>query len=438
MNNCAIRVENVGKRYRIRQGHERQRYIALRDVIAGKFATSARWLGELGRVKAPANQRSSKLGRSSLEDFWALKDISFDVRQGEVIGIIGRNGAGKSTLLKVLSRITTQTEGRVTLRGRLASLLEVGTGFHPELTGRENILLNGAILGMRRAEINSKFEEIVAFSGVESFLETPVKRYSSGMYVRLAFAVAAHLEPEILVVDEVLAVGDAEFQRKCLGRMRDVATSGRTVLFVSHNMNTVERLCNRVVHLDGGRVSGIFDDARHGIMTYLKGTSEGNPARWVNDGRHSYRHFRPVSLSARTSASDGRPGEPFSNAFPIVVEVDLDVHETDPALNIGLAVYDEQGNSLFWSFMKDVEESLWPSLASGPATFTVEIPPRWLNEGNYRVELLAGLHCRGWFLEPGVNAPSITFEIQGGLSDSPIWDSRRPGIWAPQLQWERV
>ena len=207
-------------------------------------------------------------GVSPTPDFWALRDVSFDVQQGEVLGIIGRNGAGKSTLLKILSRITEPTAGRVTLRGRVASLLEVGTGFHPELTGRENIFLNGAILGMSRAEIRRKFDEIVAFAEVEQFLDTPVKRYSSGMYVRLAFAVAAHLEPEILVVDEVLAVGDAEFQKKCLGKMGEVAKGGRTVLFVSHNMAAIRRLCSRVILLKNGRITQ-SGNVNQCIDTYL-------------------------------------------------------------------------------------------------------------------------------------------------------------------------
>ena len=216
--------------------------MVLRDVIADTVRSPLRWL------------RNGHSAPQTVEDFWALKDVSFEVRQGEVIGIIGRNGAGKSTLLKILSRITEPTEGRVTLSGRVASLLEVGTGFHPELTGRENIFLNGAILGMTRAEIAQKFDEIVAFAGTERFLDTPVKRYSSGMYVRLAFAVAAHLEPEILIVDEVLAVGDAEFQQKCLGKMGEVAHSGRTVLFVSHQLAVVENLCQLGLLLDRGRV----------------------------------------------------------------------------------------------------------------------------------------------------------------------------------------
>src|SRR4051812_9721885 len=241
-----IRVENLGKRYRIRHAQEgRGRYQSLRDVLAN----GARSLASRLTRSAP-----SKTSFPATEDFWALKDVSFDVQQGEVIGIIGRNGAGKSTLLKILSRITEPTTGRVTLNGRVASLLEVGTGFHPELTGRENIYLNGSILGMKRGEIDRKFDEIVAFSEVEQFLDMPVKRYSSGMYVRLAFGVAAHLDPEILVVDEVLAVGDAEFQRKCLGKMSDVAKNGRTVLFVSHSMAAVRAICRSGIMLANGRV----------------------------------------------------------------------------------------------------------------------------------------------------------------------------------------
>ena len=237
-----IAVEGLGKRYRLQHRHAGQTYVALRDVIAEAARSPWRWL-------------SSRAARGRVEEFWALKDVSFEVRQGEVLGIIGRNGAGKSTLLKILSRITEPTEGRAIMLGAAASLLEVGTGFHPELTGRDNIFLNGSILGMPRREVARKFDEIVAFAGVERFLDTPVKRYSSGMYVRLAFAVAAHLEPDILIVDEVLAVGDAEFQQKCLGRMGEVARSGRTVLFVSHHLATVENLCHRALLLDGGRVN---------------------------------------------------------------------------------------------------------------------------------------------------------------------------------------
>jgi lipopolysaccharide transport system ATP-binding protein len=279
MSEILISVENLGKKYRISHEGQRQRYIALRDVIAQKCAAPLRALLSNGRgsgstarlplrgnpTHSSANSAGS-VGASlpSKEDFWALRDVSFDVNRGEVVGIIGRNGAGKSTLLKILSRITEPSEGRVRIRGRVASLLEVGTGFHPELTGRENVFLNGAIMGMTKAEIRCKFDEIVAFAEVEKFLDTPVKRYSSGMYVRLAFAVAAHLEPEILVVDEVLAVGDVQFQKKCLGKMQDVAAKeGRTVLFVSHNMAAISQLTSIGVVLDRGGVlfHGPTDDA---------------------------------------------------------------------------------------------------------------------------------------------------------------------------------
>lgn len=242
MSNTVIKIENLSKRYII--GHETGvPYLTLRDMLASaasKF-NPINWLGK------------DKSGLAEKEEFWALKGINLEIKQGEKIGIIGRNGAGKSTLLKILSRITEPTTGSVKIKGRVASLLEVGTGFHPELTGRENIFLNGSILGMKKGEIKSKFDEIVDFSGIEKFLDTPVKRYSSGMYVRLAFAVAAHLEPEILLIDEVLAVGDAEFQKKCLGKMDDVAKQGRTVLFVSHNMGAVRQLCERGILLDKGR-----------------------------------------------------------------------------------------------------------------------------------------------------------------------------------------
>ncbi len=238
-----VEVDSIGKRYRI--GANKEKYLSLRDEIV-------KWL--------------SPRKRAARSDFWALNDISFSVQPGEVVGIIGRNGAGKSTLLKILSKITPPTTGRIVRRGRVASLLEVGTGFHPELTGRENIYLNGAILGMSRKEIASKFDEIVEFSEVERFLETPVKRYSSGMYVRLAFAVAAHLEPEVLVVDEVLAVGDVAFQKKCLGKMNSVAKSGRTVLFVSHNMPAVRNLCGRAILLDSGRI--VKDGDTDGVIDH--------------------------------------------------------------------------------------------------------------------------------------------------------------------------
>lgn len=295
MNNDAIiSVEGLGKRYSLRH-KSGERYTALRDVLASKFAAPWRRLtasrprdngrqdhgtgpvvsGQLSGGPVISGQLSSGpvVSGPRTEEFWALRDVSFSVRKGEVLGIIGRNGAGKTTLLKILSRITEPTEGRIRIKGRVASLLEVGTGFHPELTGRENIFLNGAILGMTKAEIKKKFDEIVAFAETEKFLDTPVKRYSSGMYVRLAFAVAAHLEPEILVVDEVLAVGDTEFQKKCLGKMESVATrEGRTVLFVSHNMEAVRALCSNAINLDCGRIraSGTVEDVIEDYLRFIQ------------------------------------------------------------------------------------------------------------------------------------------------------------------------
>ena len=280
MSDAVIKVENLAKRYLV--GHrsaQGERYTTLRDVIVREARNFTRRAidGLRGRQIVQGDE---------VEEFWALKDVSFEVRPGEVIGIIGRNGAGKSTLLKILSRITEPTVGRVRLRGRVASLLEVGTGFHPELTGRENIFLNGCILGMKRQEIRRKFDEIVAFAEVEKFLDTPVKHYSSGMYVRLAFAVAAHLEPEILVIDEVLAVGDATFQQKALAKLDGVVGSGRTVLFVSHNMTAVQSLCSRVIHIESGQVK-----------------SQGDPITEVRNYLSSARLQRETNRSARVGES---------------------------------------------------------------------------------------------------------------------------------------
>jgi lipopolysaccharide transport system ATP-binding protein len=279
-----IKIEGLSKKYQLGQNHSQGtlRHI-IQDVATAPFKMFS---------------RARKKAAEPAGEFWALKDVSFSVKKGEVVGVIGRNGAGKSTLLKVLSRITEPTEGRIGIKGRIASLLEVGTGFHPELTGRENIFLNGAILGMTRKEIRRKFDEIVTFSEVEKFLDTPVKRYSSGMYVRLAFAVAAHLEPEILVVDEVLAVGDLEFQKKCLAKMQNVANSGRTVLFVSHNLSTISTLCTSAIHMHQGRckLSGSTEEVIHAYLTEL--TSQEivglPPERRPGTGEYRFRHIRPA------------------------------------------------------------------------------------------------------------------------------------------------
>jgi lipopolysaccharide transport system ATP-binding protein len=311
MSELAVRVEGLGKEYRL--GGPRERYATLRDQVNKLASAPLRALRGRG-------ERSEQDGL-----FWALKDVSFEVPRGEVVGIIGRNGAGKSTLLKILSRITEPTEGEVDINGRVGSLLEVGTGFHPELSGRENVYLNGAILGMRRTEITRKFDEIVTFAEVEKFIDTPVKHYSSGMYMRLAFAVAAHLEPEILIVDEVLAVGDAAFQKKCLGKMGEVARGGRTVLFVSHNMQAVSQLTTAVALLDGGRVA-FYGSTPEGVARYSAGvfseTSLGEPYRAAPD------RAEPHVAAARVKTSDAFGehvcGRPITFEFAVKLDRELD------------------------------------------------------------------------------------------------------------------
>ena len=305
-----IRAEGLGKQYLIGHQAERENYVALRDVIA-------RAARNLARTTADVMHGRPSIGGDEVEAFWALRDVSFEVARGEVVGVIGRNGAGKSTLLKVLSRITEPTCGRVEIRGRVASLLEVGTGFHPELTGRENIFLNGAILGMSHAEIRRKFGEIVAFAEIEKFLDTPVKRYSSGMYVRLAFAVAAHLEPEILVIDEVLAVGDAEFQKKCLGKMGEVASLGRTVLFVSHNMAAVENLCPRSMLLERGRI--IQSGSSADVISAYVATTEPAGRNLAAEPRSAW--AKPWIVEVRLVDPEGVDADTFAMGAPIRIRL---------------------------------------------------------------------------------------------------------------------
>jgi lipopolysaccharide transport system ATP-binding protein len=310
LNDLVIRAEGLGKKYVIGHETEREPYTALRDVIGRRAKAVLRRTSDMLRGRAI-------VAGDITEEFWALKDVNFEIKRGEVVGIIGRNGAGKSTLLKILSRITEPTKGRVEIRGRVASLLEVGTGFHPELTGRENIYLNGAILGMSRTEIRRKFDEIVAFAEVERFLDTPVKRYSSGMYVRLAFAVAAHLEPEILVVDEVLAVGDAEFQKKCLGKMQDVAEhEGRTVLLVSHNLAAIGSLANRALLLEKGALthSGKAVDA---VSAFLSRGVRGTTYLTSKANTSSAPHFSKIELLTSEPGGTHQYGSPLELIFTI-------------------------------------------------------------------------------------------------------------------------
>jgi lipopolysaccharide transport system ATP-binding protein len=429
MNASIISVEGLGKRYRVRQESAGFQYVALRDVLTAKVASLA------GRLRLAPRRPPERC-----DEFWALRDVSFEVNRGQVVGIIGRNGAGKSTLLKVLSRITEATEGRVSLDGRIASLLEVGTGFHPELTGRENIRLNGVILGMTRAEIARRFDEIVAFAGVEQFLDTPVKRYSSGMYMRLAFAVAAHLDPEILIVDEVLAVGDAHFQKKCLGRMTEVASEGRTVLFVSHNMNAVESLCTKALYLERGRIQAQGSDVRGIVTKYLSGSDLGDdPASvWYNtDGMLDHPVMQPLYFAIEDA--NGRPlSRTIRNDEPLFVVIRAEIRQLDPALCLGFALFNQDSHLLLWSLTTDGSEGTWPRLERGVMELRCALPTRFLNEGLYRLEMNCSLHCREWLAEPGSSSPGLHFQIQGGLSDSPYWLEARPGILAPELGWKRT
>jgi len=425
----AIKVENLSKKYII--SHEKK--TASYETFSDSLIQTGRNIGN--RIIHPFRRSETAPEK---EEFWALKDINFEINQGDKVGIIGRNGAGKSTLLKVLSRITEPTSGKIHINGRIASLLEVGTGFHPELTGRENIYLNGAILGMTRKEIKLKFDEIVAFSEVEKFLDTPVKRYSSGMYVRLAFAVAAHLESEILVIDEVLAVGDVDFQKKCLGKMGEVGKEGRTVIFVSHNMNAIMQLCNQVALLDKGELIKKSKEVRPVIQRYLSHNDSGSKqSEWINfDDKYSDPHFKLTKFSIKDKDSKVLT-EPSSNDENLKIVIEGEVETLDKALQVGYALYDDQNNLLYWSIFNDSDEANWPDIEQGENRLASNIPKRFLNEGSYRLELIIALYFRYWIVEPEKNSPSIYFSIQGGLSDSPYWMIRHPGLLAPELKWSK-
>ena len=397
MSDVIISVENLGKRYILsHQGSGKGGYQRFSEKLEHWAKSPWRLFQQSmesrrGRtIHGKLNGEAGRSGDSGIhgkldgaagerEEFWALKGVSFEVKRGEVVGIIGRNGAGKSTLLKILSRITEPTEGRVTLRGRVASLLEVGTGFHPELTGRENIFLNGAILGMSKAEIRKKFDEIVAFAEVERFLETPVKRYSSGMYVRLAFAVAAHLEPEILVVDEVLAVGDAEFQKKCLGKMKDVATGGRTVLFVSHNMQAVKHLCSRAILLEAGSLSQ-NDNVDKVITTYsLKASKSG--AYWVSSDSNKKNglYFKTIKIELQ--------GQQPSHKLQITTILQSDMRHKPGFL--AFDILDSTGVSIMQA-IPEINPFIDSQSPTREVVSIIELPP--LIPGQYRMTAWVGSH----------------------------------------------
>ena len=373
MSEVVIKIENVGKQYHLGKvgtgtiSHDLNRWWA---KVRGKEDPYLK-IGEV-------NDRTKK-GTSDL--VWAIKDINFDVKKGEVLGIIGRNGAGKSTLLKVLSRVTGPTTGDIKVKGRIASLLEVGTGFHPDLSGRENIYLNGAILGMSKQEIKSKFDEIVEFSGVERYIDTPVKRYSSGMYVRLAFAVAAHLEPEILIVDEVLAVGDAEFQKKCLGKMKDVSGQGRTVLFVSHNMSAIRNLCTRVVTMSQGQIA--FDgDVNDGISKYLSQNAGSLENKKEVEFKATESKLMVNSINFLTGLNEATYDFVIDKIeFMFLITAQL----IEPELFLGIVIEDETGNTILVTSSDENENDALSSYEIGQIKLQVGIPGKILKPGKYFV-----------------------------------------------------
>lgn len=413
-----IRVENLGKQYRIgaRQVHTGTLRESLTTAFRAPFSC-------LARDRRPRD-----------ETIWALRDVSFDVAPGEVVGVIGRNGSGKSTLLKIMSRITEPTRGKVDLYGRVGSLLEVGTGFHAELSGRENIYLSGAILGMKKSEIDKKFDEIVAFAEVDPFIDTPVKRYSSGMYVRLAFAVAAHLEPEILLVDEVLAVGDVMFQRKCLGKMGDVARAGRTVLFVSHNMPAIGRLCQKAICLSQGRLVQM-GDSKGVIAKYLSSGDLPVVSREWNDPDSAPGDDYLRILSVCLLDEDGDSVDVIHQDEPFVISIVYRVLKPMTNANVGFELSAQDGTKLFGSY--DADNPEWHARRREPGVYRADclIPGSLLNEGTFRISLEAGMP----FVRLCARTDDVLcLDIAPAISeDGPVgrMGVQRPGVLAPALEW---
>jgi lipopolysaccharide transport system ATP-binding protein len=422
MSNVIIKAEGLGKKYIL--SHQRQSYYALRDVMAD----GVRKMFKRGIVepfkRLTSDSTAQQLNRSTKEDFWALKDVSFDIKEGDRVGIIGRNGAGKSTLLKILSRITEPTTGQVSIHGRVASLLEVGTGFHPELTGRENVYLNGAILGMSKAEIRRKFDEIVAFAEVEKFLDTPVKRYSSGMYVRLAFAVAAHLEPEILIVDEVLAVGDAQFQKKCLGKMEDVSHEGRTILFVSHNMTALQSLCSRAIWLSAGQIMR-QGNASEVVSNYLQSGAQ-LMLQQVWDDVDNAPGNEKVRIHAVRIQYEKAGEQNLTVAMPVDLVFEFWNLEENAYLNFSVVIYNDNDVCILNS------GSNAKIYKKGLIKGVCHIPGNFLNDSLYRVRLLI-VKDRS---TPLIDIDNLaTFEVHD-IQREGRWYGKWIGAVRPSLVWE--
>lgn len=420
MPDVAIRVDHVGKRYEI---GARQKYMTLRESVMSGLSAP-------GRAVRAAVSRSGRHAHDDAEtSIWALDDVSFEVKQGEVVGFIGRNGAGKSTLLKVLSRIAEPTRGTVDIWGRVGALLEVGTGFSPELTGRENIFLNGAILGMPRSDIVRKFDDIVQFAEVERFIDTPVKRYSSGMYLRLAFAVAAHLEPEVLLVDEVLAVGDAEFQRRCLGKMNQVAKDGRTVLFVSHSMPAVARLCQRAIWLEKGRVM-TSGETQAVIGQYLSsGASDEGELTWPNGiANPGVRDFAIHRLTIKQQGVGTTSTIRIDR--PVSIEIAYQIRETLPYCRIGYELTTSDGIVVWESY--DSDQHAADQRLPGTYVASCTVPANLLNTGRYFISLVAGIpNQRNLVYLDGL----LAIEAEAGNGVASAMPLPRAGVLRPALDW---
>jgi lipopolysaccharide transport system ATP-binding protein len=409
-----IKVENLGKKYVLSHQQEGQNYKALRDAIAdGAKSLGKKFLKPYG----------TKIDDPTHEEFWALKDVSFEIKQGDRVGIIGRNGAGKSTLLKILSRITEPTQGSIKIKGRIASLLEVGTGFHPELTGRENIFLNGAILGMGKAEIQKKFDEIVDFAEVEKFLDTPVKRYSSGMYVRLAFAVAAHLEPELLIVDEVLAVGDAQFQKKCIGKMKEVGTEGKTVLFVSHNMATIRTLCKTGIFLQNGYID-LNGEIEKVVEQYLSVDSEVTQKSTIE-------FSQPINsllwLESVTLLCNHKPGVHLTTGDSLTLQVSYQALRPLQDPKVGFVIYSMEGQALLNAnnhYQSNTKSLLEPTLRGSMICELGQVP---LMEGIYSISLWLGDSIQNFHHIENV----LTFEVM----NRDIWGTAKTPPKVSSFWW---
>ena len=423
----ALKIENLGKRYMIsHRGNDR-----LYDVLADLTSRAAR------RIRHPFAPRSKP---KNAEEFWALRNITFDVEQGERIGIVGHNGAGKSTLLKLLSRITDPTEGRISIKGRASSLLEVGTGFHPDLSGRENIFLNAAILGMKTQEIRRNFDDIVEFAGVEKFLDTPVKRYSSGMYVRLAFAIAAHLNSEILIVDEVLAVGDMNFQKKCLGKMDEIShKEGRTILFVSHNMGAVLQLCERVICLDNGRMIMDTPDVNEGVEKYMNLSQlQTSDAEWLNPGgKFTNDYFTPLRMGVYNANGEVNLAS-VKQDDELYIEIEGIVKKPEQGLGVGYSLYTQEGMLMYRTFQADQDDTpgRLPVL-EGHVVLRGRIPLEVMNWGTKRIDLSVLMNNASWIVAPERRGnPSVSFTIEPHFdSSSPYRTMKKPGPMMINSGW---